>query len=336
MAETAQATEAAQAQDYSQEVSAVFSGAGELVNTFMSGRWSATGGDPCAGVMALQEYERDIYRPRRQQAAGVAETAADLLSRHMDTVFATRGRAGGTGTPLGTFLINQIGMGKLTPEVEEVGLVFLGIGTAGAGAVIAATDAVRRRLPTAQEINEGINTNTWGLKTGPGVYLWAPDVAKNPTTEAQKRKARNEGRFIGPQVASVVESWRAEVIANANPPAAPTARADLNRLVGSWEGTGDWGIWQPSDGYSPTSKLGEMDDLQAAMLERIEQLDIRCEQDRNEAKMLARAEAAGRQYDRETARQQQLRSYDVVSQLGTYGAALGAFVVLLLARRGRR
>jgi hypothetical protein len=331
----AEESTAQQANDYSAEVSAVFSGAGELANTFMSGRWSATGGDPCAGVMALQEYERDIYRPRRQQAAGVAKTASDRLMRHMDTVFATRGRAGGTGTPLGTFLINQIGMGKLTPEVEEVGLVLLGIGTAGVGAGIAAADAVRRRLPTAAEINEGINRNSWGLETGPGVFLWAPGVSRNPTTEAQKRKARNQGRFIGATVADVVESWRAEVISNANPPNAPSARADLNRLVGSWEGTGDWGIWQESDGYSPTSKLGEMDDLQAGMLARIDQLDERCEQDRAEAKNLARAEAAGRQYDRATARQQQLRSYDVVEQLGTYGAALGAFVILLLARRRR-
>ena len=304
------------------DAEAVTDMATDLVREFSSGRFQALGSDPCAQEMQLREWDAEVYRRGVTQVAGTAAAISEQLQRAIAVSINTLGHSGQTGTPLEVWLNNNIGLGNLTPTAEEAGIATIGILTGGVGlsiAIPAALGRVRNRLPSAAKIRAGnVSSEEKGLQVGPGVYLWAPGVASNPTTPAQQRKARETGKLQGPAIADAINGWIQHQIDRVTPADFASARNRLARLVGSAEGSGEFGIWQQGDPVTATSKLGQLEAIRGEVRARREELDERCEAEKAEAsRLISEQQAADIEFRR-------LALWS--------GAGLGIFVVIAWAR----
>ena len=302
-------------------VDGVVGAANETIEFFASGRFGALGGDPCAEQVQLREWEQTQYRPAAARLNGAAAAVSGTVIRGIEDSISTRGHSGRNGTALEVWLNNHIGTASLTPTHEEVGTAVVGVLSSGASvpaAAIATLRKIRDRLPTVAEIRAGVSTVERGLEVGPQIYLYKAGIP-NPTTEAEKRKSREGGRFVGPRISEEVDNWMVRQMDRVTPSSFPDARQRLERLVGTSAGSGAWGIWVPGDPISAGSKIGEMEAMRGDIRARLDDLDDRCQ-----AQLAEHASLTRQQQESDIA----FRRNALVA-----GASVALFTVIALARR---
>ena len=197
--------------------------------------------DPCNGANTIQSYEATVWRPNYLRATAAARRISERLAGFLTRSISTGGHSGGTGQPLEVFLLRWFGAGDELQGAEYLlppsALVGLGLGPClfpGPGCSAALHAWVRDRLPGPNQL----------LGTEP-----IPRTTENsPSSGVGLQGSAGRRKYTGPEIIAAVDAWREQQISEASPSALPRARAQLTELVGTWIGSGPWGIWQ-----SPTN-----------------------------------------------------------------------------------
>jgi hypothetical protein len=85
----------------------------------------------------------------------------------------------------------------------------------------------------------------------------------------------------GPAVRRIIEQWiefQVENVRGADWPSPQWPRPTLTKMVGTWKGTGPYGLWQRSDGALPGSRLSNInllwDDAASLLAEASDRCDL--------------------------------------------------------------
>lgn len=226
-------------------------------------RQRARGADPCVYWASIDELWATNHGPAWWRATTTAAKVSDALSRAIEESIRARGRtANASGqTPLADFLVQQLGADSLIPDVTKAELFLVGLLTQGftLGALPFEVAAIiENYLPLGSDLlRTGVySRQDKGLEISPGIYLWGPGLPANPTNETQNALIRRRGRYSGRLISDQIREWKERQVDRVVPARFGTARARLINLVGSWEGSGEYGVWVPSDGYAETSRIG--------------------------------------------------------------------------------
>jgi hypothetical protein len=230
-------------------------------------RQGARGHDPCIYFASIDELWATDVGPAWWKATSVANRVSYKLRRAIRESIRARGRhaQAASQTPLQDYLMNQIDPINLLPDAVVARLIVQGFampfGMSMATAPGQVLDTIRAYLPRGSDILDGsVSGSEKGLEIGPGVFLWAPGLPSRPQGEADNRRLRDHGRYIGPLIKQQVEAWVDQARERVVPAGFSSARMRLTNLTGSWEGSGDFGVWIDGDGYSRQSKIGYLED----------------------------------------------------------------------------
>jgi len=248
------------------------------------------GNDPCGFQVALQQrWDMEARHPLYR-----VETLAARISDKLQTAITDSYRERGEpdpdyvgGEPASLWLLDKIGAADLIPQ-SVLGLAAFA-GWASAGANIAFVPGlllayVQERLPSGQQIVEGtVPVNGKGHQVSSGVFLYTSSCESNPTTQAERDECIEKGKYRGTRIAEELHEWAKYQQENVSPPNFSSARARLTNLVGSWKGTGEWGIWVPGNTVIPNSRLGSLYDIERFYKDTIAESKAECQYWRGEA-----------------------------------------------------
>mgnify|MGYP003627657766 CR=1 FL=1 len=239
---------------------------------------SLRGYDPCHYFASIEELWYNNIGPIWWKAQGTARKTAMALERAINESITNQGKAKpakyATSTKLQKFVRQQLSDNDLVPPFAfAVALL------AGPFAPAVITDLIKARLPSGSAILAGqVNRQERGFEVSPGVYVWGPGLPDEPSTDAEKSSCWQSGKYGGPGFAQVVDAWTAQQVARVVPAGYLSARAKLERIVGTWQGTGPWGIWQPADGFLDGSRIGFLDEFRTRMWREYEEAQVLCEE----------------------------------------------------------
>ena len=229
-------------------------------------RQRARGADPCVYFASIDEIWATNHGPAWWMATTTAAKVAEKLDRAITESIRRRGRASqaASQSPLEDFLVDQLGADELVPPAIITWMVIQGFLTSGASvaqAPAAVLAYIKDHLPRGSDILAGtVSGAEKGLEVGPGIYMWAPGLPTRPQGEADNRRLREQGRYMGPTIVAQLAEWTTVQRERVVPNGFLSARGKLTNLTGGWEGSGNYGIWVPSDGYAPGSRIGFLED----------------------------------------------------------------------------
>ena len=154
------------------------------------------------------------------------------------------GTAPDGGMRLSDFAISTLGADRLIPGAYRAGLALAG-GLFPPAILAIEAQWVEDRLPTGLSIENGSyrqNMTNVGERVSSGIYVWG----EQPTTP---------GTYRGSEISGMIAAWIRYQAENVSTPMLGNAREDLTRMVGTWQGTGQYGLWQESDGARSGSEL---------------------------------------------------------------------------------
>jgi hypothetical protein len=226
------------------------------------------GENPCHFFASIEELWYGNVGPKWWKAWGVARKSSMKLQRAITESIDKQGRTplGShyvTSTKLKTYLEDQVGEEALVPP----GVFVLAL-MAGPLAPAIIDDFIKDRLPSGNDIlNDRVERGEKGLQVSPGIYLWAPGLPTSPSNDTERHELSTQGKYGGPEFGELLDGWIEQQRNRVSPAGFLSARATLEKLVGNWEGSGAWGIWEEGDPVSPTSKIGFLDDFRVTMFE---------------------------------------------------------------------
>lgn len=196
--------------------------------------------DPCQASRELQTWDTNIWRPNFVRAMTRARNLSSALQIHIADSIITRGRSGGTGQPLELYLIEQAGGGATGLQRLMPPAAFAGCFAAGPFALACQIQWVRNHLPL------GIDILSLWSGSDPNAIPRTGDLSPSDGVAFTGRPIGTSrvGTYSGENIRQWVIAWVDRQIQTANPPRFPNARNRLVNLVGQWEGTGAFGIWQ--------------------------------------------------------------------------------------------
>jgi hypothetical protein len=211
--------------------------------------------DPCGMAAYLREVLAGVVQDQldlkwsavRQKAQFLPLSIQDSIER-LGNMPPGSDLAG--GKRLAEQAVDTLGASRLIPTPDLVGMAFL-LGPLGPGPLgLAHMDFIEDRMPSGQDIANGSyrgRMSNTGTQVSAGVYI------KN-------------GTYRGSKIRQLIERWIEYQSENVTSPDLADARSDLVRMVGSWTGSGEFGIWREQDGVAAGSELGNVLFMESEML----------------------------------------------------------------------
>jgi len=236
---------------------------------------------PCAAAGFIREIMFTVIEPKVNWRHGWADKAAAFLGDWVRESLQRRGRAGGgltDGKSLARFMIEsgpaEFGGSGLLPVIPR-GL--------NIGWLAEAQWLERGHLPSGAELASGSWRNNMsasaevrqnGEKLANGIYLYPRGVGPE----------RPGSKLRGPGVRSLIEQWIQYQIANVygtfpewTSPQDP--RQTLVKMVGTYRGTGPFGLWRKEDGADLGSRVYNIDLLWADAETLLAEASDRCDEE---------------------------------------------------------
>jgi len=289
---------------------------------------------PCAAAGFIREIMTMVLTPKMEWRHGWADKAESFLGDWVRESLQRRGRAGGgliRGKSLARFLIEsgpaEFGGSGLLPLVARglnIGWLaeaqWLERGHLPSGAELA-SGSWRNNMSASAEVREN------GEKLANGIYLYPRGVGPE----------RPGSKLRGPGVRSLIEQWIQYQINNVygtfpewTSPQDP--RQTLVKMVGTYRGTGPYGLWRREDGASPGSRIYQIDllwDDAEELLESASDLcDLKWEQEARSAETGREIAKTQAELDAEERRAKVMRANAIV--IG--GLVVGVVAAAKLAR----
>ena len=270
-----------------------FEGLGNMINSGIEtfhretlNKQELRGNDPCLYWAAQEELYYGVIKDAVEKANGVAAKTSALLQMALHQSYKSRGYPSSKyvgGKDLGTFLGEELGLDALVPEGMLAGFgIAIGL-SGGAAAPFAAgalSEYIKDHLPSWADIRDGrIPINGKGVQMGnSGVFLWGEGLPANPSSSSQKRQIyeSSQAKYRGRPIADAIALWVEYQRDNVAPPDYSSARRKLIDYVGTWEGSGDYDLWQPGDPITSTSKVGEINFVKADLFRGIDEAKGLC------------------------------------------------------------
>jgi hypothetical protein len=201
-------------------------------------------GNPCGAAAFWREYMGanlrfewdDKEQAVRQRAQFLPLTIRDSLERRG---MAPPGSDLAEGKALGEFAVEVLDVEDLIPASDLI-FITLFAGPFPHLQIGARMAFIQDHMPSGLSLANGSwrgRMSNTGTRISEGVYL------KN-------------GVYRGATILQLIDRWIQYQIENVSSPALGNARTDLIRMVGTWQGTGEYGIWQEGDGVATGSELG--------------------------------------------------------------------------------
>jgi|TARA_R110000824_G_C15230052_1_gene678459 hypothetical protein len=269
-----------------------FEGLGNMINggieTFHTetlDKQRQRGYDPCTFAASIEESWYVTMGPKWWKANSAARKTGMALNRAIGEAISARGVKKPakylTATPLWKFLIDQVGIEALLPEEVIASTNVLSVLAGPAAGQLAREQFVRDHLPTGNTIAKArVDERRRGLPLDDDIYLYGSGVAANPSGtmgSPERHRAILAGRYSGPGAVALFEQWIGEIAARVVPAGFTSARQRLEALVGSWQGSSEWGVWQESDGFVAGSQLGFFDEFRVRMWREFEEAQDKCD-----------------------------------------------------------
>lgn len=215
---------------------------------------------PCSAAGFIREIMTTVLTPKMEWRHGWTDRAEAFLGDWVRESLQRQGRAGGglhNGKSLARFMLEA---GPTTVFGSE--LIPLGPRALLLGWLPEAQWLERGHLPTGAELASGAWRN--GMSASPevrqngerlasGIYLY-PNTFPDPERVGSKLR--------GPGVRSLIEQWIEYQIANVSGDdfgSLQGPRKTLAKMVGTYRGTGPFGLWRREDGASPGSRVYQID-----------------------------------------------------------------------------
>ena len=264
---------------------------------------------PCQAAGFIREIMATVISDKVTWRNGWADKAENFLEGWITESILRRGMPGGGlagGKSLGAFMVEfgprSATGSKLIPEPARTLL----LGT------LPERDWIMRHLPSGSAIASGAwvqetsaprEVRENGQQLARGVYLYP---AGNPADlERQGSKLR------GPAVASLIFQWikfQAENVSGLDWNGIQGPRETLIKMVGTWKGSGRYGLWQKSDGARQGSRVYAINLLWDDANQLLEEASALCtsewQQEQQQAQLAAQLSAQQAVADIETAAQQ--------------------------------
>lgn len=270
-----------------------FEGLGNMINggieTFHTetlDKQRQRGYDPCTYAASIEEGWYVTLGPKWWKANSAARKIGMALNRAINESINARGVEGVpkkfvAGLPLWRFLIDQVGINALLPEEVIASTNVISVLAGPAAGQLAREQFVRDHLPSGTNIARArIDQRRRGLPLDDDIYLYGPGVASSPSGpmgSAQRNRAIAAGRYSGPGAVALIEQWVGEMVARVVPVGFLSARQRLEALVGSWQGSSQWGVWQEADGFVAGSQIGFFDEYRVRMWREFEEAQDKCD-----------------------------------------------------------
>ena len=278
---------------------------------------------PCAAAGFIREIMTTILEAKVSWRHGWADKAEGFLAQWVYESLLRRGMPGGGftgGTSLAEYMID-FGPRELTGSAlipEPARTLVLGMPAERAW--------LNLHLPSGQELADGSYKHTYkgtaqirsqGEQMGSGIYLF-PRMPMALSPFSPLHINRSGSKYYGSGVIDLIDGWidyqsenvEGDLGQGWNSPQDP--RSTLIKMVGTYRGTGPFGLWQWSDGARPGSRVYQIDQLWEDATELLEESSALCtaqwtlEQELSElgaqlsaAERLAAIEAAERKAARE-------------------------------------
>ena len=242
--------------------------------------------EPCSAAGFIREIMTTVLSPKLEWRHGWTDKAADFLGVWVRESLQRQGRAGGGlvgGKSLARFLLDagpQTGFGSaLIPGSPSPGI--LGPRELLVGWLPEAQWLERGHLPTGAELASGSWRNNMsasadvranGEKLANGIYLYPAASPYDPE--------RTGSKLRGPGVRSLIEQWiryQADHVRGVNWPSPQGPRPTLTKMVGTYKGSGPYGLWTEADGASVGSRVYSIDLLWADAEELLSEASDRCD-----------------------------------------------------------
>ena len=227
----------------------------------------ASQADPCGMAAYLREIligpqglERldSKWTAVRQKAQLLPITIQDSIERRGNL---PPGSDLSGGKRLAEFAFETLGPARLIPSADRAGLAFAS-GFLPPLVALAEMQWIEDRMPSGQSIANGTyltRLSNTGERVSSGVYI------KN-------------GTYRGTEIGRLIIRWINYQIENVSSPALGNARSDLIRMVGTFKGSGQFGIWQESDGVRSGSELANIIFTQSEIVRLEEESRLMCNQ----------------------------------------------------------
>ena len=225
---------------------------------------------PCAAAGFIREIMTTILEPKVTWRHGWADKAEGFLGDWVYESLLRRGMPGGglrDGMSLGAYIV-EFGPRAATGSAlipDPVRTLLLG--------AIPERDWINLKLPSGQELADGSYLHKYkagaqirsqGEEIYPGVYLF-PRQPMDLSPLHPNWANRTGAKYYGQPILDLIEDWieyqsenvSGDLSQGWNSPQDP--RSTLIKMVGTYRGTGPFGLWQWSDGARPGSRVYQID-----------------------------------------------------------------------------
>ena len=219
--------------------------------------------EPCVANAWLREQYALGLSPRLDRLHSDTRQAAEFLPTVIGESLSRQGRlAPGVegGTRLGEFLFHSLGPARVVPNWALAPLVLLGpIG------IPLTFQWIEDHLPSGVLLRSG---------------AWKQSVQGSGGTRVSAGVFYDHGdnQLRGNAVRHGIQQWIQNQVDNVQPAGVPSPRTKLVNNVGTYQGSGQYGLWQEGDPILPGSKLATAGNVETQMLDVIESSDLACEQ----------------------------------------------------------
>jgi|6_EtaG_2_1085325.scaffolds.fasta_scaffold01307_3 hypothetical protein len=203
--------------------------------------------NPCGLAAYLRELLGTTQQHRISEKWAAVREKADFLPIAVADSLLNLGNAApgydiANSKRLAEYMIDALGVERLIPVGDLIGIGFLA-GPFGPHAIAAGQlQWIEDHLPSGSSIASG-------------EYLEAP--SQGGTVVSPGIKIKN-GRYRGVGIKGVIFDWTKYQAENVSTGFLGNAREDLIRMVGSWTGSGRYGIWQEGDAILEGSELSNL------------------------------------------------------------------------------
>ena len=210
---------------------------------------------PCVANAWLREQYALGLTPRLDRLHSDTRQASEFLPQVIGESLSRQGRlAPGVegGTRLGEFLFHSIGPARLVPPWALGPFILLGplIG------IPLTFQWIEDHLPPGAQLRSGAWKHsiqgTAGIRISSGVFLQA------------------DNQLRGNTVRDGIQQWIQNQVDNVQPTGVPSPRTKLTNNVGTYQGSGPYGIWAEGDPILSGSKLATAHNVEEQMLDVIE------------------------------------------------------------------
>ena len=231
--------------------------------------------EPCSAAGFIREIRFMAVLPKMDWRHYWADRAAAFLGDWVRESLAYQGRqppGSGLrdGKELALYLLETLGPEKIIPPVA-LGLMAPLVAVPGVGplALLAAhVGWVTRHLPPGPSLADAswrTRMQNWGERLSPGVYL-GPQLSEN----AMLFPEREGTTYTGNTIRSAIDSWinfQIENVTGTDWNGLDGVRTTLVKMVGTYRGSGNFGLWMKHDGADPGSRVANIDSIWNEMIE---------------------------------------------------------------------